>query len=56
MVMTYEIAIDFFRNKWGIAIRDARKLLNDCRNGKPVMTGNGPVYYRSDKKYELIDE
>ena len=56
MVMNYETAIQFFCDSWAVGIRDSRNLLANCRNGKPITCGYGVVYYRSDRKYELIDE
>lgn len=56
MVMSYNDAIDYLKSRWPVAIRDARKLLKNCREGVPVVFGVEVMYYRSDRKYAVINE
>lgn len=56
MVMTYLEAVDYVRNYYSVSIRDARQTLALARVGNQVFCGQHTLYYRSDKKYELIDE
>ena len=56
MIMTYSEAVQFIKSRWGIAIRDSRLCLKNARNGLPTYFAQGVLYYRSDKKYEMISE
>ena len=55
-VLTYDTAITIIMERWDVAIRPARFLLGGARNGNPIILGENVLYYRSDKKYELINE
>jgi len=56
MIMSYNDAIDYLKSRWPIGIRGARTLLSDARKGVPVVFGVEVMYYRSDRKYEVINE
>ena len=57
---SYDSAVRILQTLYGASIRQARKLLADCRNGKPLTmglrVGNYRLYYRSDKTYEMVSE